>query len=112
HEAMALLICAAVAPELSVAQMVVRFGMPPWTPGFVLRQSIARDAATIPVHGGPLPPPPPAACTSTVTRDHAFQVVHESVADGAPAQWAPWAYCRFCVVNQSVLEVHPDGGSK
>src|SRR5947208_6987653 len=45
---MALLICAAVAPGLSVAQMVVRLGMPPTIPA--LLQSIAREWSMIPDH--------------------------------------------------------------
>ena len=40
HAAMAALICAAVAPGFSVAQTVVRMGMPPTTPAW--DQSIAR----------------------------------------------------------------------
>ena len=45
HAAIALLICAAVAPGPSVVQIVVRFGMPPGTPA--LRQSMLRVAATV-----------------------------------------------------------------
>src|SRR5688572_12325349 len=41
HAAIALLICAAVAPGLSVAQTVVRFGMPPEMPAPL--QSTARE---------------------------------------------------------------------
>src|SRR6266480_2070927 len=46
---MALLICAVVAPGFSVAQMVVRFGMPPDTPAFL--QSMAREGLKMPAHG-------------------------------------------------------------
>ena len=45
---MALLICDAVAPGFSVAQIVVRFGMPPMTPAF--DQSMARLELMIPDH--------------------------------------------------------------
>ena|SRR5437667_11889562 len=48
HDAIALLICAAVAPGLRVAQMVVRFGMPP-DPARL--QSMARDELRMPDHG-------------------------------------------------------------
>ena len=46
--AIALLICAAVAPGFSVAQMVVRLGMPPGMPAWL--QSVARDWSMIPDH--------------------------------------------------------------
>src|SRR5258708_21424635 len=49
QDAMALLIWAAVAPGLSVAQIVVRLGIPPTTPGLV--QSAARLGSMIPDHG-------------------------------------------------------------
>ncbi|OLD32165.1 MAG: hypothetical protein AUI49_03915 [Candidatus Rokubacteria bacterium 13_1_40CM_2_68_13] len=45
---MALLIWADVVPGLSVAQMNVRFGIPPSTPGFVLDQSMAREGSRMP----------------------------------------------------------------
>ena len=46
--AIALLICAAVAPEFSVAQRVVRVGMPAGMPAWL--QSVARDWSMIPDH--------------------------------------------------------------
>src|SRR6266513_6235561 len=46
---MALLICVAVAPGFNVAQMVVRFEMPPVTPAVL--QSVARAGARIPLQG-------------------------------------------------------------
>src|SRR5207253_9148332 len=48
QSAIALLICAAVAPGFSVAQMVVRLGMPPGMPAWL--QSVARDWSMIPDH--------------------------------------------------------------
>src|SRR5215831_16705426 len=48
HEAIAELIWLEVAPGLSVAQMVVRFGIPPRTPA--LDQSTALEGSTIPDH--------------------------------------------------------------
>src|SRR6267142_2196708 len=49
QEAMALLICAGVAPGLRVEQMVVRLGIPPITPAVL--QSVARVGATMPIQG-------------------------------------------------------------
>src|SRR5205807_1496300 len=49
QDEIALLICTAVAPGLSVAQIVVRVGIPPETPA--LDQSIARDGSRMPDQG-------------------------------------------------------------
>ena len=49
HDAIALLICVAVAPGFRVAQIVVRFGMPPGIPTLV--QSTAREELRIPDQG-------------------------------------------------------------
>ena len=49
---MAELICAAVVPGFSVAQIVVRVGMPPTTPACV--QSMARLGSRMPAHGSPV----------------------------------------------------------
>src|SRR5579872_1493248 len=53
---MAELICAPVAPGLSVAQTVVRVGMPPTTPACV--QSMARDGSRMPPQSSPVEPAP------------------------------------------------------
>ena len=59
------LICAAVALELNVEQIVVRLGIPPVTPAW--DQSIARLGSTIPDQGWALKDPLPAS-TATVKR--------------------------------------------
>src|SRR5687768_10708314 len=110
---MALVIWAAVAPGESVVQTVVRFGMPPSTPGLFARQSIARDGSRIPDHSAPPPPPPPPiGLMSRPTIDQLLAVVHSNVVAGAPAQWAAWPVWVLGFVNQSVLVVQPTGGSK
>src|SRR2546427_11923160 len=49
HAPIAASICAAVLPGSRDAQIVARFGMPPWMPAWP--QSIAREGSRIPDHG-------------------------------------------------------------
>src|SRR5450432_1954981 len=78
---MAALICAAVAPGLSIEQPIVRAGMPPTTPACV--QSMARLGSRMPLQSAP-PLLPPALPDVPVEPD-----VPDAPAAAAPPLAAP-----------------------